>query len=292
MTSRLPAVQPPRAPPRALPRVVVMMSTRPATPQCSKVPRPVRPMNPVAWESSTRTRRPVTIGQVADLLEGCDVAVHREHAVGHDHAEAGGGRLAQLRLQVGHVRVLVEVALRLAQAHAVDDRGVVQLVGEDGVFRAEQGLEHAAVRVEAGGVEDGVLHAEEGGQPLLQLAVQGLGPADETHARHPEAPLVEGRVGGPQQLGVARQAEVVVRAEVQDRPGASLDPDLGPLGTQQRPLFLEEALLFDALELGGEELAEGCVHARLRRGFYVRVGPAPGLRPFRARATGGGQAGS
>ena len=31
------------------------MSTRPATPQCSGVPRPVLPMKPVAWESSTST---------------------------------------------------------------------------------------------------------------------------------------------------------------------------------------------------------------------------------------------
>ena len=46
--SRRAAVKPPLAPPRALPRVDVMMSTRPATPQCSGVPRPVGPKKPVA----------------------------------------------------------------------------------------------------------------------------------------------------------------------------------------------------------------------------------------------------
>ena len=53
ITSREPAVQPPSAPPSALPNVVVMMSTRPPTPWCSQVPRPVLPMKPVAWLSST-----------------------------------------------------------------------------------------------------------------------------------------------------------------------------------------------------------------------------------------------
>ena len=54
-TSARPLVNPPDAPPSALPSVPVMMSTRPITPQCSCVPRPVLPTNPVAWQSSTIT---------------------------------------------------------------------------------------------------------------------------------------------------------------------------------------------------------------------------------------------
>jgi len=46
------------APPRALPSVPVRMSTRPITPLSSCVPRPVRPMKPTAWESSTMTSAP------------------------------------------------------------------------------------------------------------------------------------------------------------------------------------------------------------------------------------------
>ena len=48
----------PDAPPNALPRVPVMMSTRPCTPQYSGVPRPVSPMKPTAWLSSTITSAP------------------------------------------------------------------------------------------------------------------------------------------------------------------------------------------------------------------------------------------
>jgi hypothetical protein len=52
-SSRRPLTQPPDAPPSALPSVVVMMSILPMTPKCSCTPRPVRPMKPVAWESSS-----------------------------------------------------------------------------------------------------------------------------------------------------------------------------------------------------------------------------------------------
>ena len=229
------------------------MSTRPSTPQCSDVPRPVLPMKPVAWQSSTISGGAVLLGQVADLGEGRDVAVHREDAVGDDQAEAAGSRLLELRLEVGHVGVRVDEALRLAQADAVDDRGVVELVGDDRVVGSEERLEDAAVRVEAGRVEDRVLHPEEGGDPLLELQVQGLGAADEAHARHPVAPLVERAVGRLQQLRMAGEAEVVVGAEVEDGVLPALDADLRPLLAEDGPLLLEEPLLADLLQLAREE---------------------------------------
>ena len=82
---RRPETQPPDAPPSALPKVVVMTSSCPCTPQCSWVPRPVLPMNPEAWESSTRTMASYFSAERDDLVELGDVAVHREDAVGDDH---------------------------------------------------------------------------------------------------------------------------------------------------------------------------------------------------------------
>ena len=75
----------------------------------------------------------MALGEVADAAEVGDVAVHREHAVGGDQAEARVGGLVSLRLEVVHVAVRVAQPLRLAEADAVDDAGVVQLVGDDGV---------------------------------------------------------------------------------------------------------------------------------------------------------------
>jgi hypothetical protein len=55
----------------------------------------------------------------------------------------------QVLLELLHVAVLVTEALRLAEADAVDDRRVVERVADDRVLLARQGLEQAAVRVEA-----------------------------------------------------------------------------------------------------------------------------------------------
>ena len=66
-----------------------------------------------------------------------------------------------LRFQICHVVVLVAEPLRFAQADAVDDAGVVQLVGDDGVFRSEQRFKQPAVGIKAGAVKNRVLGAEE-----------------------------------------------------------------------------------------------------------------------------------
>ena len=204
--------------------------------------------------------RAVPLGQRHDLAQRRHVTVHGEDPVGHDHPEAGPGGVDELRLQVAHVRVLVDQPLRLAQPDAVDDGGVVQPVGEDRVVGAEQRLEDAAVGVEAGRVEDRVLHPEEGGHAPLQLQVQGLGPADEADAGHPVAPLLERAVGGGQQLGVPGQAEVVVGAEVQDRAVPAFDADLRPLVAADGPFLLPQALLPDLAQLARQELVEPWVH--------------------------------
>ncbi len=64
-------------------------------------------------------------------------------------------------------------ALRaLAEPDAVDDRGVVQLVGDHGVLLVEQRLEETPVGVEAGRVQDRVLGAEELGDRRLEAVCE------------------------------------------------------------------------------------------------------------------------
>ena len=54
-----------------------------------------------------------------------------------------------------------------------------------------------AVGVEAGGVQDGVLRAEEGGDLALQFLVDVLRAADEAHRRQAEAAAVDAPRGRP-----------------------------------------------------------------------------------------------
>jgi hypothetical protein len=135
---------------------------------------------------STRPKTPqraVLVAQGAHLGQLRDAPVHREHAVGeYQHrARATGAGFLQAAPQVIHVVVAVAPAARLAQADAVDDGGVVQLVADHRVGFVQQRLEQAAVGVEGGGIEHGVFGAHEGGDARLELLVQVLRAADEAH---------------------------------------------------------------------------------------------------------------
>lgn len=164
------------------------------------------------------------------------------------------GRLLELLLQVVHVAVGVAEPLGLGEADAVDDGGVVEGVGDDRVLRTEDGLEHAAVGVEAGGVEDRVLLAEERREPLLQLLVDLLRAADEADRGHPVAPAVQCLVGGGDHLGVVGEAQVVVGAEVEHLTGAATGGDGDGRGLRGA----DHAL--GLVESGGLDLVEGRAH--------------------------------
>ena len=166
--------------------------------------------------------RVVALGQRADLGELCDITVHREDAVGGDQLEAGavGRRLLQPVLQLVHVGIGEAIAARLGKPHAVDDRGVVEAVGDDRVGLVEQRLEHAAVGVEAGGEDDRIILAEVPGDRQFELAMQRLRAADEAHRGHAEAELVHRALGGGDHLRMAGETEIVVGAEVEGLAGA------------------------------------------------------------------------
>ncbi len=73
-----------------------------------------------------------------------------------------------------HVLVLVPPPLGLAESDAVDDRGVVELVRDDGVFLADQLLEDSGVGVKAAGVKDGILLAMEAGDLALNVLQESI----------------------------------------------------------------------------------------------------------------------
>ena len=214
-------------------------------------------------------QRAVTVGQIADLVQLGDRAVHREHAVGDDQLVPLAGGVLQLRFEVGHVIVRVAVALGLAQADAVDDRGVVQRVRDDRVVLVEQRLEHAAVGVEGRRVEDGVLHAEELGERLFQLLVHRLRAADEAYRRQAVAVLRDGLARRLDQRFVAGQAEVVVGAHVDQLPPV-VAGDRAALARGQHALLLVQALRAQCVEV----LPQAGVKGVLRHGVSRRLAVA------------------
>ena len=63
------------------------------------------------------------IGQIADFGKLCDVAVHREHAIGGDHdvASASVFGFGQFGFEIVHVRICKAESFGFAQPNAVND---------------------------------------------------------------------------------------------------------------------------------------------------------------------------
>ncbi|KAF1792231.1 hypothetical protein GQ600_13683 [Phytophthora cactorum] len=129
----------------------------------------------------------VLLGQRRNLLQRRDITVHAEDAIGGDESRAAVLRVLELLLQVLHVHVLEAMTLGLAEPDAVDDAGVVELIGEYGVFLVEHSLEETSIGVKARRVQDGVLSAVEGRDGVFQLLVDVLRAADEAHGAEAKA---------------------------------------------------------------------------------------------------------
>ncbi len=135
-------------------------------------------------------------------------------AVGDDQLDAGVGVELEFFFQMAHVRVLERVGLGFAQAHAVDDRGVHQAVGDHHVLFAQNGFKHSGVGVHAGWEENGVFSAQEFRQLGLEFLVDVLGAADEAHRGHAVAAGVQSFSGRFDHIRVGGKAQVVVGAHV------------------------------------------------------------------------------
>ena len=89
-----------------------------------------------------------------------------------------------------------DVDFRLGEAAAVDDAGVVQFVGNDVVFRPQNGSHRAGVGREAGLEHHRGLHVLEAGDALLQLHVHRHGAGDGAYRARTDTVLAGGLHGG------------------------------------------------------------------------------------------------
>ena len=161
---------------------------------------------------------------------------------------AAGLRFLEFGFKVLHIGIGITETLGLAETHAVNDGSVVEGIRDDCILRAEKGLEHAAVCIEAGCVEDGVLCLEILRHDLFKFLVDVLGAADEAHGRHTVAAAFHCLFGGLGQAGVVGQAKVVVGAEV-ERLAAVLERYFRALGACYIPFILVKSCIFDGLKL-------------------------------------------
>ena len=146
----------------------------------------------------------VFVCESVDARQICYDPIHRKGTIGGDElvARSGGVGFLKLLFKIGEVVVGITEALGLAQADAVDDRGVVERVRYDGVVRGENSFKEPPVCIKARRVKDGVFGAEVFTEFFLKLAVQGLCSANETDRREPEAVARNRGTRGFANLGV------------------------------------------------------------------------------------------
>jgi len=135
---------------------------------------------------------------------------------------------------------------------------VIERVADDGILLAQKRLEHPAIGIEAGRVQDGVLRTVEGGQFVFQFLMDILRAADEAYTAHAEAVTVQRGMRCLEHLGVRGEPQVIVGAEVQHLP--TVHGDLRVLLAGDDAFTLEETGLFDGLQFALQVGLETAVH--------------------------------
>ena len=179
--------------------------------------------------------RAEVLGRSDHLGEWRDIAIHGEDPVRDDQDQpvlpaarpARLARFAQDLAQRGDVGMRVDLPGCLRQAHAIDDRGVIEGIGDDQVRLAGHGRDDPGVRAEAR------LERQDGGGILerrqfrFQRLVHRHRPGDRSDGTAPDAVVVDGSHGRCTQAWVVGESQVIVGREA-DHP-ALIDRDDGPL---------------------------------------------------------------
>ena len=159
----------------------------------------------------------VFVGNIAELVDGADIAVHGKDAVGDDELAAGLVLdLLQQLFAVGDIFVAEDLDLRAGEAGAIDDAGVIELVGEDEVFFAENARDGSGVGGEAGLEDDAGFDAFECGDLFFELHVDAHRAGDGADGSGAYAVFLRGGDGRLAKLGVIAEAEVVIGGKVDD----------------------------------------------------------------------------
>jgi len=91
---------------------------------------------------------------------------------------------------------------------------MIQFIGNNRIPGAQNGFKEAAIGIKTGGVEKGVLGAQEPAQASFQIFVQRLCATDKPHGSHPKAISPRTFLGRLDQLRVVGQTEIVVGTKI------------------------------------------------------------------------------
>ena len=220
--------------------------------------------------------QPVSSASVAQLRQRPEVAIHAEHAVGDEQLALTGGQSVEDPACGADVLVRKDLDRRAAQAAAVDDAGVIELVGDDDVILGQDCRHRAGVRREAALKDDDGLDLLEFRQLPFELHVHRHRAGDGAHRAGADAELLDRFERLLPQPRVRREPEIVVRREIDDR--AMVERGVGLLLVVEHAQVPIEVLLLERVELVAQKGKRVLTHrgsisfgSRLAgRGFAVR----------------------
>ena len=194
-------------------------------------------------------------GQRRQLAQRREVTVHAEHAVADDQPQPcrGGALVRQRRGEAGEIGMRDARVLRTGQATTVDQRGVVEFVGDQQIVAAQQRAQHAEVGRPAGGEQQHARPLHEVGELFFQLPVLAVVAGHQRRGAAAGA-VGQGRTGGFGQPRVGGQAQVVVAAEIDA--AAPGDLQMRAMAAVDRPADAVEIGLADPCQLGAQVRAE------------------------------------
>ena len=215
-----------------MPRVPTTTSTSPLSPAAATEPRPPGPTAPVACASSTISRQSWRRARRASSSSGAtSPSIEKTPSVTIREPRPAASRSPQARCS--SVAVAVDEGLGPREPAAVDDAGVVELVGEDDLASAGEGGDRAHVGEVARAEQQRRLVALELGQPRLQPAVHIHVAGDQPRGPGSGSPAHRRLCRRLPHTRVAGQPQVVVGAEQQHRP--PVEQDARPLRPADQP---------------------------------------------------------
>ena len=178
----------------------------------------------------------VSFGQIEQRINRCNVAVHAEHQVGDNHFFLRGASF-QLAFELRQIAMTKPGESRAGKLGRIDQRSMVELVGEHLAVPITQRGQHTQVGHVAGGKKQGSRLANEVCERGFEVVMKAVMAGDEVRGSRADAALVERGVRGPNQRRIGGQAQIIVAAKRDD--ALAVDRDVGALRAveQQAPAF-------------------------------------------------------